>query len=159
MIVERSSDDRIHQMMIRMHELQHDECRSDSEADCIAEAVQLCAEIRRLICESRSAAIEHIEEHGKENQLSCRNQFDTLEVIRAHFGGDGDCSEPARSIAQRQQCRQHRKDFSVANPARRDNWLSMSVRHEVSPRLAEMAAMTSITDGVSHKPPARWFRL
>ena len=104
--------------MIRMHELQHDEGWSDSEADRIAQAVQLRTEVRCLICESRSTAVEHVEEHREKDQVSCRNQFHTLEVIGANLGGDGNCSEPTRGIAQRQQCGQYGEDFSVANSAR-----------------------------------------
>ena len=90
--------------MIGIRQLQQDEARSNSEADRIAETVQLCSEIGRLIGQTCGAAVEHVEQHRQEDQRRGRDEdFRVANSFGPDFGRDGNGTKAAGRVAERQQ--------------------------------------------------------
>src|SRR5262245_24494222 len=99
-------------------ELEEYERRRDAEADGVAQAVELAAELARRLGQPGDVAVEHIEDHGSNDQPAGDREEEI--IVRFCLGGNdlackGDGDETADAIAERQQ---GRDDCNLAHGVR-----------------------------------------
>ena len=94
--------------------LQDQKRRRDAEADGIAEAVQLPAELAGRLRKTGDGTIENIEDHRQDDEPAGHHEgiIDRTRFFARHdLAGHRDGDEPADAVAQSQQRRHHRDPF------------------------------------------------
>src|SRR3990172_7320425 len=87
----------------RRAELQQQKGRRDAEADDVAEAIEVAPELGGNFGQAGHSAVEHVEQHGGEDQpASGGQQLQDLIVagVGGNLGGEGDGREAADPVAE-----------------------------------------------------------
>ena len=103
---------------------QQEEGRGGAEADGVAQAVELAAELAGGPRQPGGVAVEYVEEHGDEDQGRAEHEV-VVDVVCAHraveadLAGVGDGGEAAHAVAEGQQRRQDGNPFHGGLGSRR----------------------------------------